>query len=114
MTPDGIRKEIAARLTAVNVVRSIILEAAAQNGIDDPLRISFIFALRAILNFSPALGTEPFWKLRIIYQTMLREIAAHQTDWRPGRNEPRAVRRDQKHYPRLMITRKQWRDAYAA
>lgn len=114
MTPDGIRKEIAARLTAVNVVRSIMLEAAAQNGLDDPLRISFIFALRAIINFSPALGTEPFWKLRIIYQTMLREIAAHQTDWRPGRNEPRAVRRDQRHYPRLMITRKQWRDAYAA
>lgn len=114
MTPDGIRKEIAARLTAVNVVRSIMLEAAAQNGVDDPLRISFIFALRAILNFSPALGTEPFWKLRIIYQTMLREIASHQTDWRPGRNEPRAVRRDQRHYPRLMITRKQWRDAYAA
>ena len=114
MTPDGIRKEIVARLMAVNVVRSIMLEAAAQNGLDDPLRISFVFALRAILNFAPALATELFWKLRIIYQAMLREIAAHQTDWRPGRNEPRAVRRDQRHYPRLMITRKQWRNIYAA
>lgn len=114
MSPDGIRKEIAARLTAVNVVRSIMLEAAAQNGIENPLRISFVFALRAIINFAPAMAIEPFWKLYLIYQAMLKEIATHQVDWRPGRNEPRAIRRDPKHYPRLMMTRAQWRDAYAA
>jgi hypothetical protein len=114
MNPDGIRKEIAAKLTAINVVRSIMLEASAQSGVDDPLRISFVFAVRAILNFAPALAIEPFWKLRLIYEAMLREIAAHQVEWRPGRNEPRAIRRDPKHYPRLMMTRTQWRTAYAA
>lgn len=114
MSPDGIRKEIAARLTAINVVRSIILEAAAHKGIENPLRISFVFAVRAILNFAPALAMEPFWKLRFIYQAMLKEIATHQVEWRPGRNEPRAICRDLKHYPRLMMTRSQWRQAYAA
>ena len=114
MTPNGIRKEIAARLTAINIVRSIMLEAAEQNGVEDPLRISFVFALRAILNFSPSLAIEPFWKLSLIYEAMLREIANHRTKWRPGRNEPRAIRRDQRRYTRLMTTREQWRNQYAA
>jgi len=113
-TPQGIHKEIAARLTAMNVVRSIMLQAAAENGVDDPLRLSFVFAVRAILNFAPALGMEPFWKLRSIYQAMLREIAAHQVEWRPGRNEPRMVRRDWKHYPMLTTTRAEWRNTYVA
>lgn len=114
MSPDGIRKEIVARLTAINVVRTVMLEAAAKNDIEDPLRISFVFALRAIVNFAPALAIEPLWKLHLIYEAMLQEIAAHLTNWRPGRNEPRAVRRDQRHYPRLMITREQWRNDYVA
>jgi len=114
MSPNGIRKEIAARLMAINVVRSVMLEAAAQNYVEDPLRISFVFALRAIISFAPALAIESFWKLRLIYEAMLREIATHKAKWRPGRNEPRAVRRDQRHYPRLMMTRDQWRNAYAA
>jgi len=114
LTPDGIGKEIAARMMALNVVRSIMLQAAAQNGVEDPLRLSFVFALRAILNFSPALGIEPVWKLWMIYYTMLDEIAAHIVPFRPGRNEPRMIRRDRKHYPMLTTTRAKWRDAYAA
>jgi IS4 transposase len=113
-SPEGIRKEIAARLIAINVVRSIMLEAAAQNRAEDPLRLSFIFAVRAIVNFAPALAIEPFWKLRMIYQAMLREIAAHQVEWRPGRKEPRMIRRDRKHYPMLTTTRAEWRNTYVA
>jgi hypothetical protein len=113
-TAEGLCKEIAARLTALNVVRSIMLQAAAEHGVEDPLRISFVFALRAILSFSPALGIEPLWKLRAIYHAMLDEIAAHTVPFRPGRNEPRMIRRDRKHYPMLTTTRAEWRDTYAA
>ena len=113
-TAEGLCKEIAARLTALNVVRSIMLQAAAEHGVEDPLRISFVFALRAILSFSPALGIEPIWKLRAIYHAMLDEIAAHTVPFRPGRNEPRMIRRDRKHYPMLTTTRAEWRDTYAA
>jgi hypothetical protein len=113
-TAEGLCKEIAARLTALNVVRSIMLQAAAEHGVEDPLRISFVFALRAILSFSPALGIEPPWKLRAIYHAMLDEIAAHTVPFRPGRNEPRMIRRDRKHYPMLTTTRAEWRDTYAA
>jgi len=88
--------------------------AAAENQTKDPLRFSFVFAVRAIVSFAPALGIEPFWKLRVIYRAMLREIAAHPIEWRPGRNEPRMVRRDWKHYPMLTTTRAEWRKAYVA
>lgn len=112
-TPDGIRKEILARLVALNVVRSIILEASSMSGVD-PLRISFVHAVRAILSFSPALARAPAFMLPQIYQAMLTEIASDVIPLRPGRREPRAIRRDRKHYPALKTTRAQWRKQNAA
>lgn len=112
-TPDGIRKEVAARLIALNVIRSIILQAAGEHGVD-PLRLSFVHAVRAILSFAPALATEPPWKLPLIYRALLHEIAFHQNPVRAGRIEPRAIRRERKHYPSLHTTRAQWRLSNAA
>jgi hypothetical protein len=113
LSPDGIRKEIAARLIAVNVVRTIMIEAATKGGVD-PVRISFVHAVRAILSFAPALACEPIWRLPQIYKAMLVEIGTHLVPERPGRKEPRAVTRERKHYPKLRRTREQWRAAYAA
>lgn len=113
LSPDGIRKEVAARLIAVNVVRMIMLEASIEHNVD-PMRTSFVYAVRAIVSFSPAFACEPIWKLPVIYQAMLTEIAAHLVPERPGRDEPRAVRRERQHYPSLKITREQWRKRYAA
>jgi hypothetical protein len=113
LSPEGVRKEVAARLVAVNIVRIIILEAAIESKVD-PIRISFVYAVRAILMFAPASATEPILKLPEIYKAMLREIASHLVQEQPGRNEPRAVRRERKHYPSLRTTRQQWRKRYAA
>lgn len=113
-TPDGIRKEIAARLIALNVVRSIMLEAATTQGVDDPLRISFVHAVRAIISFSPALSRVPLGMMLSVYHAMLTEIAAHCNPERPNRLEPRALCRERKHYPSLRITRMEWRVKNAA
>jgi hypothetical protein len=113
MSPQGVRREVAARLMAVNIVRMIILESAAIEGVD-PIRISFVFAVRAILMFAPALACEPIWKLPRIYKAMLIEIGTNLVRERPDRNEPRAVTRERKHYPKLKTTREEWRIAYAA
>lgn len=113
-TPDGIRKETAARLIAINIVRSIILEAAAANDLANPLRISFIHTVRAIITFSPALASEPIYKLPSIYRAMLDEISCHLVPFRPRRNEPRMLRRESKHYPKLSMTREEWRKSCAA
>jgi hypothetical protein len=113
-SPEGIRKEIVARLTALNVVRTLMLEAAAAGGIQDPLRISFVHAIRAILSFSSALGHAPLVAIPGIYQALLTEIASHLNPDRPNRLEPRAVRRDHKHYPSLRVTRAQWKARHHA
>ena len=113
MSPQGVRKEVAARLMAVNIVRMIMLEAASEKGVD-PIRISFVVAVRAILMFAPALACEPIWKLPRIYKAMLKEIGTFLVPERPGRNEPRALTREWKHYPKLKCTREQWRKAHAA
>jgi hypothetical protein len=113
-SPDGIRKEIAARLTALNVVRTLILEAAVEAEVQDPLRISFVHAIRAIVSFSPALGHAPLAMVPNIYHAMLMEIASHLNLERPGRLEPRAIRREHHHYPSLRITRAQWKARHHA
>jgi hypothetical protein len=113
-SPEGIRKEIVARLTALNVVRTLMLEAAATSKIEDPLRISFVHAVRAILSFSPALGHAPLAQVPVIYQALLVEIASHLNPDRPGRLEPRALRRERHHYPSLRITRAQWKARHHA
>jgi hypothetical protein len=112
-TPDGIRKEVAARVTALNVVRLIMLEAGLQEGVD-PLRVSFVHTVRTILAFSPALASAPFFSLPALYRLMLRQIASHLVPARPGRQEPRMIRRERVHYPALKTTRAQWRLAHGA
>jgi len=110
---DAIRKEVAARICAINIVAMIMLEAAAEYNVD-VTRISFVHVLRAIIAFAPALGLRPAHELPLIYQAMLREITSHLVPERPGRIEPRRLAHDPKHYPRLTITRKQWRAQHAA
>jgi hypothetical protein len=112
--PDGVRKEIIARMTALNIVRSIVLEAAVKAKISDPLRISFTHAVRAVISFSAALSRVPLALVWDVYEAMLVEIASHVNPERPGRLEPRAVRRERKHYPSLRMTRAQWRARHAA
>jgi hypothetical protein len=112
-TARGVLNELSARMVAMNVVRAIMLQAAAAHG-QDPMALSFVHALRAILAFAPIMATAPIWKLPAIYQAMLYEIASSRVPWRPGRLEPRATRREKKHYPRLRCTREQWKQRLAA
>jgi len=110
---DGIYKEVAARICAINIVRVIMLQSAQAGGVD-AMRISFVAAVRAIIAFAPALAMEPVWRLPVIYEAMLNEIASHLVPERPGRLEPRNITHDKRKYPRLKTTRTQWRKQYAA
>lgn len=110
---DAIKKEIAARVCAINIVRMIMLEAAIDNDVD-PMRISFVATVRIIIAYAPAMALRPIHQLPTIYRAMLKEITSHMIPERPGRLEPRRLAHDPKHYPRLRITRAQWREQYAA
>ncbi len=112
-TADGVHKEVAARICAINIIRMIMLEAAAAGGVDQ-IRISFVGAIRTIIAFAPSLALRSMWQLPMIYEAMLREIASHLVPERPGRLEPRRLAHNPKKYPRLKTTRTQWRKQYAA
>jgi hypothetical protein len=110
---DAIRKEIAARICAINIVHMIMLEAAITNKVDVS-RVSFIHTVRAIIAFAPALAMESPSRLPRIYRAMLCEIASHLVPLRPGRLEPRRLAHDPRNYPKLTTTRTQWRKQNAA
>jgi len=112
-TSDGVHKEVAARICAINIVRIIMLEAAAAGKVD-VMRISFVGAVRAIIAFAPALALRPPWQLPMIYEAMLNRIASNLVPERPSRIEPRKVTHDPRGYPKLKTTRAQWRKQYAA
>ena len=109
-SPDGVRKELAARMIALNVVHSIVLEAAGKHGLQ-PVRISFVNATRAVVNFAAAMASAPVRTLPTLYDAMLTEVASNTVPHRPDRIEPRALRREKNNYPALRSTRADWRAA---
>jgi hypothetical protein len=110
---SGIRKEIAARVMAVNLTRIIMIEAAKKHD-RDPNRLSFSAALCEVVSTSLKMSTAPAWQLPALYQLMLDNIAKAVVPERPGRNEPRATTREKKDYPRLKGSRAEWRRKNAA
>jgi hypothetical protein len=110
--PDGVRKELAARMLAMNMVRMLMIEAGLEHGVA-PWRLSFSNAMRLVTATSLKMSTAPVWRLPVLYEEMLAGIAAERVPERPGRNEPRAVRRERKHYPRLSASREAWRHRHA-
>lgn len=112
-TVQGVHKEIAARLIAVKLVRMMALEASRVHHVE-PLRISFTCTVRAVIAYAPSMATSPPCRLMDIYRAMLLEIASHLVTERPGRQEPRAVRREPQHYPTLKTTRRLWRLRHVA
>lgn len=110
---NAIYKEIAARICAINIVSTIMLEAAIANNVD-VTRISFVHTVRVIIAFAPVLAMQPIEQLPRTYRVMLCEIAAHLVPLRPGQLEPHRLAYNPKHYPRLKTTRAQWRKQYAA
>jgi IS4 transposase len=109
----AIYKEIAARICAINIIHTIMLQAAIANKVDVS-RISFIHTVRAIIAFAPVLAMQPVSRLPGIYRAMLCEIASHLVPLRPGRLEPRKLAHDPRNYPKLKTTRAQWRNQNAA
>ena len=109
----AIYKEIAARVCAINIVHTIMIQAAISNKVDVS-RISFIYTVRAVIAFAPALVMGSPGRLKRVYDAMLCEIASHLVRLRPGRLEPRRLAHDPRNYPKLTTTRAQWRKQNAA
>lgn len=96
--------EVAATVLAFNLIRTVIHQAARQNEVP-PERISFAVAIKLALAYSMRLRMADPPHRRRIYTQMLHDIARCRNPIRPGRIEPRRVKRNRPRYLYLTIPR---------
>ena len=96
-TERGVRTEVAGRILAYNLVWVLIHQAARQTDVPAD-RISFADAVRTILAFSQVLRWMDDPMADVLSARMLNRIGAGTNRDRPGRIEPRLIKRDTRRY----------------
>ena len=107
MSPDVVKKEITMHLIAYNLIRLLMWEAARQHG-RDLHRLSFTGTLHRIRAVFPILllhAIRDALRCAVLFEQLLRWIAADRVPHRPDRIEPRRVKRRPKTYSRLTSPR---------
>jgi hypothetical protein len=107
-TPAMVRKEIWAHLLAYNLVRKVMAQAAQEHNLT-PRQISFAGAMQTLNEFRTTLLHAAAAELPEMTSRILTAIARHRVGNRPGRCEPRKVKRRPKGYSRLLVPRAQER-----
>jgi hypothetical protein len=102
--PPMIEKEIAAHLCAYNRVRLLIAQAAHVAGCL-PRLLSFKTALQTLRAFEQTLRQAPGKRVHLMIAFLLGAIAQQKLSQRPGRAEPRVVKRRPKKAPLMMRPR---------
>lgn len=112
-TPAMLQREVLAFFVAHNFIRWLMVQAAQQGKVDLD-RISFTGTMDALRQWCTAMarvhGAPNVKKrrLRDLWHELLRTLAADQVPLRPGRDEPRAVKKPRK-YPPLNRPRRQYK-----
>jgi hypothetical protein len=107
-SPAMARKELTMHLIGYNLVRALMSEAAAKNEQVDLARISFKGALCALRQFASPLAQCTKRRRKLLWELLLFSIAEMLVPERPGRQEPRAIKRRPKNYPLLTSPRDQY------
>ena len=109
-SPAMLKKELRAFLIAHNLLRWVMAQAAREHAVDLD-RISFTGTLDAFRHFASAMAQAKTPQRRgQIWAELLRTLAEDWVPERPGRREPRAVKRRPKAYPRLTHPRHEYRE----
>ena len=108
-SPEMAHKELYIRLIAHNLIRCTVAQAATEHRVELE-RISFKGSLDALRHFSQAMARRSKKKRRELWAELLSTLAADLVPERPGRREPRAVKRKKNKYPRLDAPRNKFRD----
>jgi hypothetical protein len=108
--PANLEREIRMHFLVHNLVPRLMLEAARRHRV--PLdRVSFAGSLATARRYGEALlQARSERRRRHLRDELLRVLAADLVPDRPGRREPRAVKRRPKPYPRLMRHRRRFRE----
>ena len=90
--PVGVIQEAYGLLIAHYAVRTVMHDAAVQNGLD-PDRLSFVNAVRIIRDAIPEFQMTAPEQIERLYQRLLNDIARHRLPERENRSNPRVVKR---------------------
>jgi hypothetical protein len=103
-TPDMVHKEIWTHLLAYNLLRTVMVVAAKESGIE-PRKVSFKAAKQVVMAFAPKIEVARPAARAALIDALLGVVAYHRVGNRPGRWEPRARKRRPKPSTRLMQPR---------
>jgi len=106
-TPESVRKEIWTHVLAYNLIRTLMAQAAATQGML-PRTISFKGTMQTLEAFQPTIerGTSYNVHQRLeLHQSLLHAIASHRVADRPDRIEPRAKKKRRNHFAWLTSPR---------
>src|SRR5262245_60067985 len=105
-TPEMVRKEVWAHLLAYNLVRKVMAQAALA-GKHTPRQLSFAGAVQTVNAFRWLLLLAEPGRLEDLAEVVCVAVRTHLVGKRPGRCEPRKVKRRPKPHGRLMRSRAQ-------
>jgi len=109
-TPQNLAREIRMHFLVHNLVRRLMLEAARRHQVRLE-RVSFAGSLATARRYAEALLHARSERCRRhLQEELFRVLASDLVPDRPGRREPRAVKRRPKPYPRLMCHRHRFRE----
>jgi len=107
-TPEMVRRELWVTLLAYNLIRKGIATSAAVHK-KQPRHLGFTLACQSILASWMLFSTGTCHDSRATYNTLLAHIAANEVANRPGRIEPRVLKRRRHRYPLMRRPRVQLR-----
>ena len=107
-TPAMVRRELSVTLLAYNLIRKLIATAAAVHG-KQPRQLGFTLACQEVLSSWMLLATGDCRDPDSLWKSTLARIAANQVADRPGRIEPRALKRRKDRYPYMHDPRNELR-----
>ena len=107
-TPEMVRRELWVTLLAYNLIRKVIATSAIIHG-KQPRHLGFTLACQSILASWMLFSTGSCRDSRAMYTMLLTHIAANEVANRPGRIEPRVLKRRRHRYPLMQRPRPQLR-----
>lgn len=111
-SPAMAGKELLAFLVAYNLIRCLMAEAVAHAGAEME-RVSFKGTVDAVRNYAAEIrAARSRKKHAALWRELIKTIAADRVPHRPGRTEPRALKRRPKPYARLTKPRHQFKEVY--
>jgi putative transposase len=107
-TPEMVRRELWVTLLAYNLIRKLIATAAGVHH-KQPRQLGFTLACQTVLSSWMLLTTGACRDERQLWRHALARIAANEVANRPGRIEPRVIKRNRQHYPMMHDPRRELR-----